>query len=258
MSNSSKLTRETISLKVQEKSLKLPKYLRDGMTSIRKVGVGSVKQKMIIGELIDSKLLVLPLFDEVDLNDYEFTLKNTNDNQIIESPVDITITSTHSDVKNDIAEDYKILLDDSLVKKIEREVIKSLIKDSDEKLMNELSTTVNDNVHSKVDNRPTLTKHDPDFVMSDYVKDDVMKVNRIEPGNYFLYDNIVWYVSGSYNRKVIRRVEDGMYLSEYIARDKGVNYRPYNIINRIVGTLLVKKVDNIPTDGDPVVVEETK
>lgn len=63
--------REFFSFDVTKKGIKLPKKLRKKITSYRRVGFGPNEKDVLIGEVVNGKYLVLPLFKEMDLDNSE-------------------------------------------------------------------------------------------------------------------------------------------------------------------------------------------
>ncbi len=63
--------REFFSFDVTKKGIRLPKKLRKKITSYRRIGFGPNEKDVLIGEVVNGKYLVLPLFKEMDLDNSE-------------------------------------------------------------------------------------------------------------------------------------------------------------------------------------------
>lgn len=86
--------REFFSFDVTKKGIKLPKKLRKKITSYRRVGFGPNEKDVLIGEIVNGKYLVLPLFKEMDLDNSELyiierTPGSIEDDTEPESTVDV-------------------------------------------------------------------------------------------------------------------------------------------------------------------------
>lgn len=63
--------REFFTCEVKGKKLKFPKKLRDKITSYRRIGYGPNERDVLIGEIVNDKYLVFPLYKEMDLDNSE-------------------------------------------------------------------------------------------------------------------------------------------------------------------------------------------
>lgn len=95
--------REFFSFDVTKKGIKLPKKLRKKITSYRRIGFGPNEKDVLIGEVVNGKYLVLPLFKEMDLDNSELyiierTPGSIEDDTDTESKVDVVDAESKDEV----------------------------------------------------------------------------------------------------------------------------------------------------------------
>lgn len=95
-------TREFFSFDVTKKGIKLPKKLRKKITSYRRIGFGPNEKDVLIGEVVNGKYLVLPLFKEMDLDNSELYIIERTPGSIEEDDKLDTVDVVDAESKDEV------------------------------------------------------------------------------------------------------------------------------------------------------------
>jgi len=98
-------TREFFSFDVTKKGIKLPKKLRKKITSYRRIGFGPNEKDVLIGEVVNGKYLVLPLFKEMDLDNSELYIIERTPGSIEEDDKPDTVDVVDAESKDEVPTD---------------------------------------------------------------------------------------------------------------------------------------------------------
>lgn len=94
--------REFFSFDVTKKGIKLPKKLRKKITSYRRIGFGPNEKDVLIGEVVNGKYLVLPLFKEMDLDNSELYIIERTPGSIEEDDKPDTVDIVDAESKDEV------------------------------------------------------------------------------------------------------------------------------------------------------------
>lgn len=94
--------REFFSFDVTKKGIKLPKKLRKKITSYRRIGFGPNEKDVLIGEVVNGKYLVLPLFKEMDLDNSELYIIERTPGSIEEDDKPDTVDVVDAESKDEV------------------------------------------------------------------------------------------------------------------------------------------------------------
>lgn len=97
--------REFFSFDVTKKGIKLPKKLRKKITSYRRIGFGPNEKDVLIGEVVNGKYLVLPLFKEMDLDNSELYIIERTPGSIEEDDKPDTVDVVDAEYKDEVPTD---------------------------------------------------------------------------------------------------------------------------------------------------------
>ncbi len=97
--------REFFSFDVTKKGIKLPKKLRKKITSYRRIGFGPNEKDVLIGEVVNGKYLVLPLFKEMDLDNSELYIIERTPGSIEEDDKPDTVDVVDAESKDEVPTD---------------------------------------------------------------------------------------------------------------------------------------------------------
>lgn len=95
--------REFFSFDVTKKGIKLPKKLRKKITSYRRIGFGPNEKDVLIGEVVNGKYLVLPLFKEMDLDNSELYIIERTPGNIEEDDKPETVDVVDAESKDEVS-----------------------------------------------------------------------------------------------------------------------------------------------------------
>lgn len=95
--------REFFSFDVTKKGIKLPKKLRKKITSYRRIGFGPNEKDVLIGEVVNGKYLVLPLFKEMDLDNSELYIIERIPGSIEEDDKPDTVDVVDAESKDEVS-----------------------------------------------------------------------------------------------------------------------------------------------------------
>lgn len=98
-------TREFFSFDVTKKGIELPKKLRKKITSYRRIGFGPNEKDVLIGEVVNGKYLVLPLFKEMDLDNSELYIIERTPGSIEEDDKPDTVDVVDAESKDEVPTD---------------------------------------------------------------------------------------------------------------------------------------------------------
>ena len=94
--------REFFSFDVTKKGIRLPKKLRKKITSYRRIGFGPNEKDVLIGEVVNGKYLVLPLFKEMDLDNSELYIIERTPGSIEEDDKPDTVDVVDAESKDEV------------------------------------------------------------------------------------------------------------------------------------------------------------
>lgn len=94
--------REFFSFDVTKKGIRLPKKLRKKITSYRRIGFGPNEKDVLIGEVVNGKYLVLPLFKEMDLDNSELYIIERTPCSIEEDDKPDTVDVVDAESKDEV------------------------------------------------------------------------------------------------------------------------------------------------------------
>lgn len=94
--------REFFSFDVTKKGIRLPKKLRKKITSYRRIGFGLNEKDVLIGEVVNGKYLVLPLFKEMDLDNSELYIIERTPGSIEEDDKPDTVDVVDAESKDEV------------------------------------------------------------------------------------------------------------------------------------------------------------
>lgn len=94
--------REFFSFDVTKKGIRLPKKLRKKITSYRRIGFGPNEKDVLIGEVVNDKYLVLPLFKEMDLDNSELYIIERTPGSIEEDDKPDTVDVVDAESKDEV------------------------------------------------------------------------------------------------------------------------------------------------------------
>lgn len=97
--------REFFSFDVTKKGIRLPKKLRKKITSYRRIGFGPNEKDVLIGEVVNGKYLVLPLFKEMDLDNSELYIIERTPGSIEEDDKPDTVDVVDAESKDEVPTD---------------------------------------------------------------------------------------------------------------------------------------------------------
>ena len=97
--------REFFSFDVTKKGIRLPKKLRKKITSYRRIGFGPTEKDVLIGEVVNGKYLVLPLFKEMDLDNSELYIIERTPGSIEEDDKPDTVDVVDAESKDEVPTD---------------------------------------------------------------------------------------------------------------------------------------------------------
>lgn len=97
--------REFFSFDVTKKGIRLPKKLRKKITSYRRIGFGPNEKDVLIGEVVNGKYLVLPLFKEMDLDNSELYIIERTPGSIEEDDKPDTVDVVDAEYKDEVPTD---------------------------------------------------------------------------------------------------------------------------------------------------------
>ena len=97
--------REFFSFDVTKKGIRLPKKLRKKITSYRRIGFGPNEKDVLIGEVVNGKYLVLPLFKEMDLDNSELYIIERTPGSIEEDDKPDTVDVVDAESKYEVPTD---------------------------------------------------------------------------------------------------------------------------------------------------------
>lgn len=97
--------REFFSFDVTKKGIRLPKKLRKKITSYRRIGFGPNEKDVLIGEVVNGRYLVLPLFKEMDLDNSELYIIERTPGSIEEDDKPDTVDVVDAESKDEVPTD---------------------------------------------------------------------------------------------------------------------------------------------------------
>lgn len=106
--------REFFSFDVTKKGIKLPKKLRKKITSYRRIGFGPNEKDVLIGEVVNGKYLVLPLFKEMDLDNSELYIIERTPGSIEEDDKPDTVDVVDAESKDEVPTDKVAQISETL------------------------------------------------------------------------------------------------------------------------------------------------
>lgn len=106
--------REFFSFDVTKKGIRLPKKLRKKITSYRRIGFGPNEKDVLIGEVVNGKYLVLPLFKEMDLDNSELYIIERTPGSIEEDDKPDTVDVVDAESKDEVPTDKVSQVSESL------------------------------------------------------------------------------------------------------------------------------------------------
>ena len=106
--------REFFSFDVTKKGIRLPKKLRKKITSYRRIGFGPNEKDVLIGEVVNGKYLVLPLFKEMDLDNSELYIIERTPGSIEEDDKPDTVDVVDAESKDEVPTDKVAQISETL------------------------------------------------------------------------------------------------------------------------------------------------